>query len=620
MWLNFNHPFCLDLDAARPMNIIVGLHVPNDRRKKDEKSLKPAAGSAFPGGPGGGAPEIGARDRLMRFASFTLDMEGGRLLAGDEEVPLRPKTFAFLCYLVTNPGRLISKDELLGALWPNVVVTEDSVVQCVTELRRALDDHEQRLIKTMRRRGYRFDAPVSIDPRPDAAPTSDLPAVVDPNDALGRRGRMAAAIGALFLTAAAVAAIGWWSMSRDAVVTAAPLSIVVLPFANLGDDPGQDYLAEGVSNDLTAALSRLPGTFVIASATARTFKGRTADARQIGRELHVRYLLEGSLNRAGDRVRINVELVDATTAASVWAERFERRRDQIAAWQDEVIGRMANALNYRLTRLESERALREHRDDPGTSDLTMRGWSLVYAAKNPGNYGSARALFRQALDRDPRAVNALAGIAWTSAVMVLDGWSTDRSADFAAAESATGRALAIDPNHVVALHVRGFLFRLQRRSAAARDVFRTVVALNPNFAPGYAQLGAAELELGHPDAAISAAQHAIRLSPRDPALGPWLATVGMAELHLGRDREAISWLTRAIDTGTPIARHHAYLAGALALAGQLSEARVVLAALRDAQPSATISGLRTSAKSTEAGFLTQQERVFDGLRIAGLPE
>lgn len=610
------------------MNNIAGRNVPNDGRMKAETLLKSEADAPLPEGSGNGVRAVPEHAWRFRFGSFTLDLQRGCLLCGDAEVPLRPKTFAVLRYLAANSGRLVLKDELLAAAWPSVVVTDDSIVQCVTELRRALQDHDHRLIKTVQRRGYRFDAAIRLDPAPAAEPASSAPGAVDRAAAAGPAGRVATArgrgrfvmLGAALLAVAVFAVAWWWLGSRNSTATAQPYSIVVLPFANLGGDREDEFLAEGVGNDLTTDLSRLPGIVVIANATARTFKGTGLDARQVGRELNVRYVLEGSVRRAGEQVRINVELIDAATNASVWAERFERRRDQIATWQDEIIGRIAIALSYRLTRLESERSLRERRNNPEAADLTTRGWSLVYAAKKPENYRAARALFRQALARDPRAVNALAGIGWTSAIMVLDGWSADPPADLKAAESAVAKALDIDANHVVAHHVRGFLFRMQRRSNAARDAFRTVIALNPNFAPGHAQLGATELELGHPDAAIRAVQHAIRLSPRDPSLGPWLAFVGMAEVHRGRYREAVPWLRRAIDTGTPVARHQAYLASALALAGRMPQARAALASFRSARPAATIASLRAQAKSTDAGFIAQQERFFEGLRLAGLPD
>ena len=339
-------------------------------------------------------------------------------------------------------------------------------------------------------------------------------------------------------------------------------------------------------------------------------------------DLNVRYVIEGSLRRSGNEVRIDVDLIEARSGRNLWTERFKLERQEIAAWQDEIVGRIASALNFRLARVETERTLRERRDYPDAYDLTTRGWALIYTAKTPENYDAARGLFRQALERNPRAVNALAGLGWSAAVSVLNGWSESPAADIAVAETAVAQLLVIDPNHVVGNHVRGFLLRLQRRTGAAREAFRTVAALNPNFAPAHAQLGVTALESGRPEEAIEAIERAIRLSPRDPDHSLWLSFIGMAELHRGRLPEAVFFLGRAleVDTSTPTAAQRAYLASALALAGRSTEARAALAEFRKAKPSATIASLRASARSTDAAFIAQQERFFEGLRMAGLPE
>jgi TolB-like protein/DNA-binding winged helix-turn-helix (wHTH) protein len=607
------------------MGIITDRVVPKDRRTNGEISSTSAIAGSTMQGSGGRSTASDADGARLRFDRYVLDLERGSLMADDEEVALRPKTFALLRYLATHPGRLVSKDELLAAVWPDVVVTDDSLVQCVSELRRTLLDHDQRLIRTMPRRGYRFEATATAEPPangPQAASAevrwagTEAPALRrrEPAGTGGRR--RASVLVVVCAIAALTTTIGmlWWWIGRDGGhASAPPLSIVVLPFDNLGDDPDQAYFAEGVSSELTTELSRLPGLFVIAHATARTLEGRDIDAARIGRELNVRYLLEGSVRRTGDQIRTNVQLVDTAAGATVWAERFERSRAELAAWQDEVIGRIAVALNLRLTRLEGERARRERGDDPAAHDLTTRGWALVYTAKKPATYDAARALFTQALEQDPRAVNAIVGIGWTSAVSVLDGWSAVPAEDLAAAEAAVAEALAVEPNH-------GFVLRLRQRSRAAHDAFQTAVALNPNFASGHAQLGVTALELGRPEETVAAVERAISLSPRDPNLGPWLAIAGMAELHLGRDDEAASWLARAIETGTPVALHHAYLASALALAGRASEAQAALAEFRRARPTATIDRLRAQALSTEPAFIAQRQRLYQGLRVAGLTE
>jgi TolB-like protein/DNA-binding winged helix-turn-helix (wHTH) protein len=616
------------------MSIIAGQDVLKGSRTKAELSLNSTGAGSTSVGSNGRHSQIAAAPARVRFGRYVLDHQRGCLFAGDREITLRPKTFEFLRYLAGNPGRLVSKDELLAAVWPNVVVTEDSLFQCVAELRRALQDHDQHLIKTVQRRGYRFEAPLSVEPSVGASQSADAPILSVTNSEplsspplprgtnRARRAVMLAAVGALLAVAVALGASWWWFGLRDRPAAALPPSIVVMPFHNLSEDPDQQYFAAGLTADLTTDLSRLPGVLVIAHDTAQTFKARNFDARQVGRDLNVRYLLEGSVHRSGADVRINVQLIDTSTGTQLWAERFERERDQMAVWQNEIVGRIANTLNLRLTRLESERILRERRDNPEAYDLTTRGWALVYTAKAAENYDAARALFRQALALDRHAVNAWAGIGWSSAVSVLSGWSGSPAQDVATAEAAVVQMLAIDPNHVVAHHVRGVLLRLQGRPDAARDAFRTAVGLNPNFAPSYAQWGMTEIELGRPEDAAKPVERAIRLSPRDPNIHHWFAFIGIAELHLGHFTEAVSWLARAVeaDTGAPTALMRAYYISALALAGRVTEARAALTEFQKWNPSASISAFRNKAYSTEPGFVTQRERLYEGLRIAGLSE
>jgi TolB-like protein/DNA-binding winged helix-turn-helix (wHTH) protein/Tfp pilus assembly protein PilF len=604
------------------MNTFAGRPVLKDARETVEVSLTfgrqaASAGEQVPSGLG-----------QLRFNQYVLDLERGCLLAGNEEVSLRPKTFEVLLHLVRNAGRLVSKDELIGAVWPTVEVTDDSLFQCVAELRRALHDNDQRLIRTVQRRGYRFEAPVlhskvaaSRHPDDAALAIDEKAGGLAPQRRRGGRRTVLIAASCALLLVFAGFFIGR-QLPGDRFVATPPVSLIVLPFKSVGGDLDQGHFAAGIAVDLTTDLSRIPGATVIAPATAHTFKGNQADPRQVGRELNVRYVLDGSVQRSDNAIRINVQLIDAATGAQLWADRFARERDQLVGWQDEVVGRIASALNLRLPRLENERALRERRGNPDAYELATRGWALIYTAKKAEHYETARALFREAVALDPSAMSAIAGIAWSSGISLLNGWSASPAEDFTIAEAAITGLLAIDPHHVLAHHSRGFLLRLQQRTQAAHETFQTVVSINPNFAPGHAQLGLTAIELGRPDEAIPSVERAIRLSPRDPNLEHWFGFVGMAEFHRGNLAGAISRMARAIngETSTPTALQHAYYVSALALAGRAEEADVALAEFLRQKPQASITNLRKAARSREPNFAAQQERLYQGLRMAGLPE
>jgi tetratricopeptide (TPR) repeat protein len=336
----------------------------------------------------------------------------------------------------------------------------------------------------------------------------------------------------------------------------------------------------------------------------------------------VRYLVEGRVARSADEIRINIRLIDAATGSYVWADRFVRARDELPLRRDEIVAAIASVLNFKLARLESERALRERPRNPEAYDLATRGWALIYTAKKPENYEMARVLFNDALARDPEAAHALAGIGWVCALSVLNGWSASPGEDLAVARTAADRLVAMDPDHVVGHYVRGVWLRLQRRTEAARDAFQTAVSLNPNFAPAHAQLGMVQLELGRPEETIRSVERAMRLSPRDPNVGHWIAFIGMAELHRGRYTEAVTWLARSHNVGTASATilQHAYLVSALELAGRSADAKRALVEFQKTKPYVTISSLKKNARSTDPDFLAQQRQLYDGLRRAGLPE
>ena len=284
-------------------------------------------------------------DIAFRFEGYILDLRRGALCADDRgDIELRPKSFELLRYLVEHAGRLVPKNELLEAIWPNVVVTDESLTRCVSDVRSALSDSDQNIIKTVPRRGYLFAATVARD---DAStqPADSMPLIRPPTP------------------------------PSPETTTVPPLSLVVLPFINLGSE-AEDGFVDAVVDILTTDLSRVAGMFVIARNTAFMFKDRQVDARQIGRSLGVRYVVEGSIQGSPNSVRTIVQLIDAESGAHLWADRFDRPRGDLFAMEDEIVSRLTRGLLLALIRVESHQAEQSSGDDAYA--LTLRGWALLH--------------------------------------------------------------------------------------------------------------------------------------------------------------------------------------------------------------------------------------------------
>src|SRR5262252_6694457 len=267
---------------------------------------------------------------MFRFEDYTLDVVRGSLRSNDRDIELRPKSFEVLRYLVENAGRLVSKDELIKTVWPNVIVTDDSLARCISEVRQAIGDNNQTMIKTVPRRGYRFTttvAQLASKAAPSQQAKADLVGHVRPNAGVS-----------------------------DSSLADRP-SIAVLPFANLSGDVQQEYFSDGITEDIITELSRFSDLLVIARNSTFQYKGKAADIRQIARELSVRYVLEGSVRRAGDRVRVNAQLIDAVTGTHRWAERYDRDLSDVFSVQDEVARTIATILAAHVTKAETDRTL-----------------------------------------------------------------------------------------------------------------------------------------------------------------------------------------------------------------------------------------------------------------------
>jgi adenylate cyclase len=440
------------------------------------------------------------------------------------------------------------------------------------------------------------------------------------------RALLAAGIAALLV---AIALGSWYFLSGDRSTTLATgeqpsvgtdasapevarLSLVVLPFTNLSNDPSQDYFADGITENLTTDLSRIPSSFVIARNTAFTFKGKNIDVKQIGKELGVRYVLEGSVQRDHNRVRVNSQLIDATTGAHIWADRFEEDVADLFKLQDEVVARLANSLGYELVKAEAKNSVGSK--NPDAIDLELRGRALFLTRFQQGaDYKKiahqAQTLFDQALAIDPNNADALAGSAFTYFVQYYYGWRPGASDYESKILDQADRAISLDPNNMQAYYVKNFYLNGSQRP---RDGLRAAdqgLAIDPNNAALYNARGYSKINLGQFDEAKSDILKAIQLSPRDPQMGLWRTNLADAEMGLGNYDAAMHQLQRAIDSGFRTSYSYRELAAAYALVGKTEEAKTALAEALKFSPDLTIKSVeRTNPVPV----------VLEGLRKAGL--
>jgi TolB-like protein/class 3 adenylate cyclase/tetratricopeptide (TPR) repeat protein len=396
------------------------------------------------------------------------------------------------------------------------------------------------------------------------------------------------------------------------------LSIVVLPFANIGGDSEQDYFVDGVTESLTTDLSRIRGSFVIARNTAFTFRGRAFDVTKIGRELNVRYALEGSVQRSGNRMRVNAQLIDAQSGNHLWAERFERPMTDLFEMQDEIVARIANTLNAQLVAVEARRA--ERAPTPDSLDLYFQGEAWVNKGVTFESMNKAHDFFERALALDPTNVDALAGMAQVEANFAISLSTNDKAARFAAAEEAAAKALSLAPDHAPAHVSLGMVLGFTNRAAQGIAEYERALALDRNMAGAHALIGQNKLFIGRAEETEAHVLEALRLSPRDPWAYIWRLTAGFAACLLGRNEEAASWFRQSIETNRNFALCRFIHATVLANSGRTDEARSELAAGLALDPGFTIANFQSAVSSNNPLYLEQRARVILDMRRAGIPE
>jgi len=410
------------------------------------------------------------------------------------------------------------------------------------------------------------------------------------------------------------------SMSSSPPGPAPRLSIVVLPFANLSDDRDQRYFADGITEDLTTDLSRLSDMFVISRNTAFTYRNKPVDTRQIGRELGVRYVLEGSVRRSGNQVRVTVQLIDAEADAHLWAERFDRDTGDLFSLQDEITSRIAAALDLELIGAEAARGT----DHPDALDYILRGRAITAKPRTRDNWAEMISLFEHALALDPRSVDAQSWLANALTSRALDQMADSAVADMARAEELAGQALEASPHSLLGHYAKAQVLRAQGRYKEAIPEYETAIAINRNWVGAIAHLGQCKLFTGSIEETIPLVEKAIRVSPRDGQIANWYWRIGVVHLVQSRLDEAIRWFEKArgANPGRPIP--YAWLASAYALKGDLDRAAAELAEARRLNSDDRYSSIARLKAVADFGVPTVralfEATYFTGLRKAGMPE
>ncbi|HWP26137.1 MAG TPA: winged helix-turn-helix domain-containing tetratricopeptide repeat protein [Xanthobacteraceae bacterium] len=526
---------------------------------------------------------------IYRFENFVLDVGRRELLNGTTLVAVEPQVFDLISYLVQNRERVVSKDDLIEHVWNGRVVSESTLTSRITSARQALGDdgENQRLIRTVSRKGLRFVAEVREGEGPAQAAKPE-------------------AVGPSFDPVPPV--------SHGTLLPRLPdkPSIAVLPFTNMSGDPEQEYFSDGITEDIITALSRLHWFFVIARNSTFVYKGQAVNVKQVGRDLGVRYVLEGSVRKSGPRVRITCQLLDGISGNHIWSERYDRELTDIFALQDEITASVTSAIEPKLLAAEGMRSEARSTEDLDAWDLVARAlshfWKLTAA-----DSANAIAILRQAVEHYPNYAPAHSMLAFALFASGYVGWippGTER--DFAA--QLARRAAELDDSDPWAHLALGYYEFTGRNTDEAIRHFSAALDLNPNFAAAAGSIGFALALDGRSDEAIRHFEQALRMSPRDPFNSFFYVGIAAAHYLAGRYAEAIKWAKQAVQLRPGYIGAHRILCASLAQAGQAEEARTVLQTLRQMHPEISLAWIRQSVPYT-AGPM---ENFLDGMRKAGL--
>jgi TolB-like protein len=520
----------------------------------------------------------------FRFSDHTLDVERRELRRGPDPVAIEPQVFDLLVYLLRNRDHVVSKDDLIAAIWLGRIVSESTLTSRINAARRAIGDSgdEQRLIRTIARKGFRFVGEVQAHKPLDAAHAT--PTAGDSSEP-----------------------------SRPALPLPDRPAIAVLPFTNMTDDPAQDYFSDGISEDIITALSKLRWFFVIARNSSFTYKGKAVHLKHIGDELGVGYVVEGSVRKVGERVRITAQLNDVATGSHIWAERYDRDLADVFAVQDEITEAIVAAIEPQLYAAENFHARRKPPDSMDAWDLVMRALSHYWRVTRQDNV-VAQALLEKATTLDPNYGQALGVLATSYTFSAHMGWE-DMAVATPIAERAAAIAILSDSEDPWAHLALGSVYLFARRFDDSLAEFEAALRLNPNFSLAQGYHGLTLAYCGRWEDAVRAAQRALRLSPRDPLAAIYAGIAAYAH-YVGRNyREAIRLAREGIRQRGDFVGAHRVLTAAAGTAGQVDMAQAALQDLRRVQPNISLEWIAKEMPIKQDG---EREHYLEGFRRAGL--
>ena len=557
----------------------------------------------------------------ITFGDVEFESVSGDLRLDGQTQRLRPQTAAVLAQLLLQPGSLVSRDDMLKAVWGDVIVTENSLAQCIAEIRRALGPARESWIKTNARRGYRLDAPpapIRVENRSDAMRqrTPQAPAVTTDaaNTARSKRSRRIRPVWVAVAVAAVLVLATWWGLRTFRQGPVGELSLAVLPFEVSGANAEVAWFAEVVGEDITFNLARIPGVRVVSRVSTQGYPARGADLRRVANELDVRYVVAGSVDRDGDRVTLRMQLVDVASGALRWSERLDSTLATLHDTEREVASRVANALHVRLVDEESTRIRLAGPANPVADDLALQAWA-AWNRGTPSEVNRARDLALRALELNDRSVIAWKTIAsWHLRARINQSLPAEQAE--AGAEQAANRALAIDPNHPLVHTVWGAAQVLRGRYVEGQQALEHEIRTNPSHPVAYSYLGMAHLMLGQPDLAIERYRQALSISPRDPRLSRFERHMALAYLHNGNLSEAVKHARSATRAPQVDRAAWAVLAGVCAAAGDspcVEESRL---GLRAAWPNVSVAAVESEWPPQTPAFRPQHEPFVRGLAKA----